>query len=227
MKKLNLIITLLIFNSYIFATGEIGDLYFYKVTPGKYQEARDLLEEGRKIGEETDMNVIIHAQSFGRGGEQVLSWFEIYDDYAQRAKTRYTSDKWDAYIEKFNKSDALVATKSYQMISLDPIVPDDYIVTNYMWQPNKGKRQDTLDALERAKVMFERHGFIVDLWEHNAGSKHALQFTFLSTSIEEQAESFASLATDEDWLKERDKWFNGDWAKLVDSFEMTNTNLRN
>ena len=75
MKKLNLIITLLICNSYIFATGEIGDLYFYKVTPGKYQEARDLLEEGRKIGEETDMNVIIHAQSFGRGGEQVLSWF--------------------------------------------------------------------------------------------------------------------------------------------------------
>jgi len=67
MKKLNLIITLLIFNSYIFATGEIGDLYFYKVTPGKYQEARDLLEEGRKIGEETDMNVIIHAQSLGRG----------------------------------------------------------------------------------------------------------------------------------------------------------------
>jgi hypothetical protein len=107
MKKLNLIITLLIFNSYIFATGEIGDLYFYKVTPGKYQEARDLLEEGRKIGEETDMNVIIHAQSFGRGGEQVLSWFEIYDDYAQRAKTRYASDKWDAYIDKFNKSDAL------------------------------------------------------------------------------------------------------------------------
>ena len=55
--------------------------------------------------------------------------------------------------------------------------------------------------------MFERHGFIVDLWEHNAGSKHVLQFTFLSTSLEEQAESFASLATDEDWLKERDKWF--------------------
>ena len=113
------------------------------------------MEEGRKLGEETDMNVIIHAQSFGRGGEQVLSWFEIYDDYAQRAKTRYASDKWNAYIDKFNKSEALVATRSYQMISLDPIVPDDYIVTNYMWQPNKGKRQDTLDALERAKIVLK------------------------------------------------------------------------
>jgi hypothetical protein len=26
---------------------------------------------------------------------------------------------------------------------------------------------------------------------------------------------------------ERDKWFNGEWARLVDSFEMTNTNLNN
>jgi len=53
---------------------------------------------------------------------------------------------------------------------------------------------------------------------------NSLSYRLLS---EEQAESFASLATDEEWLKERDKWFNGDWAKLVDSFEMTNTNLRN
>ena len=193
MKKFILGIGLIAFNSLIYSTGEIGDLYFYKVTPGKYEEARDLLIEGQKIGEETGMNIIIHSQSFGRGGDQILTWFEIYDDYSQRAKTRYASDKWSSFIEKFYKTDSLVATKSYQMISLDPIVPDDYIVTNYMWQPNKGKRQETLDALERAKTMFERHGFIVDLWEHNAGSKHALQFTFLSTSLEEQAKSFASL----------------------------------
>jgi hypothetical protein len=120
MKKLKIAITLLAFNSLIFSTGEIGDLYFYKVTPGMYEEARDLLEEGRELGAETGMNVIIHTQTFGRGGEQVLSWFEIYDDYAQRAKTRYSSDKWNTYIDKFNKSKALVATKSYQMISLDP-----------------------------------------------------------------------------------------------------------
>ena len=186
-----------------------------------------MLIEGQKIGEETGMNIIIHSQSFGRGGDQILTWFEIYDDYSQRAKTRYASDKWASFIDKFYKTDSLVATKSYQMISLDPIVPDDYIVTNYMWQPNKGKRQETLDALERAKTMFEKHGFIVDLWEHNAGSKHALQFTFLSTSLEEQAKAFASLASDEEWLEERDRWFNGEWARLVDSYEMTNTNLRN
>ena len=227
MKKFILGIGLIAFNSLIYSTGEIGDLYFYKVTPGKYEEARDLLIEGQKIGEETGMNIIIHSQSFGRGGDQILTWFEIYDDYSQRAKIRYASDKWSPFIEKFYKTDSLVATKSYQMISLDPIVPDDYIVTNYMWQPNKGKRQETLDALERAKTMFERHGFIVDLWEHNAGSKHALQFTFLSTSLEEQAKAVASLASDEEWLKERDRWFNGEWARLVDSYEMTNTNLRN
>ena len=52
MKKFNLAVILIFFNSFIFSTGEIGDLYFYKVTPGKYQEARDLLEEGRKLGEE-------------------------------------------------------------------------------------------------------------------------------------------------------------------------------
>ena len=28
-------------------------------------------------------------------------------------------------------------------------------------------------------------------------------------------------------LEERDRWFNGEWARLVDSYEMTNTNLRN
>ena len=173
------------------------------------------------------MNVIIHRQSFGRGGDNVISWFELYEDYDQRAKTKYTSPKWKVFAEKFFTSDALTATKSYQMISLDPIVPGDYIVTNYMWQPNKGKRNETLAALERAKIVFEKHGFIVDLWEHNAGSKHALQFTFLSTSMENQAKSFASLATDEDWLIERDRWFNGEWARLVESYEMTNTNLNN
>ena len=155
MKKFILGIGLIAFNSLIYSTGEIGDLYFYKVTPGKYEEARDLLIEGQKIGEETGMNIIIHSQSFGRGGDQILTWFEIYDDYSQRAKTRYASDKWASFIDKFYKTDSLVTTKSYQMISLDPIVPDDYIVTNYMWQPNKGKRQETLDALERAKTMFE------------------------------------------------------------------------
>ena len=227
MKKLNLIITFLFFNSFVFSTGEIGDLYMYKVTPGKATEANALMEEGRLLGQETGMNVIIHSQSFGRGGDNILSWFELYEDYDQRAKTKYSSEKWDAYTEKFYASDALTATKSYQMISLDPIVPGDYIVTNYMWQPNKGKRNETLEALERAKIAFERHGFIVDLWEHNAGSKHVLQFTFLSTSMEDQAKSFASLANDEEWLVERDRWFNGEWARLVDSYEMTNTKLNN
>jgi len=227
MKKFNLIMVFLFFNSLVFSTGEIGDLYMYKVTPGKTEEANALMEEGRLLGEETGMNVIIHRQSFGRGGDNVISWFELYEDYDQRAKTKYTSPKWEVFAEKFFSSDALTATKSYQMISLDPIVPGDYIVTNYMWQPNKGKRNETLAALERAKVVFEKHGFIVDLWEHNAGSKHALQFTFLSTSMENQAKSFASLATDEDWLIERDRWFNGEWARLVESYEMTNTNLNN
>ena len=227
MKKLKLALILITFNSLVFSTGEIGDLYFYKVTPGMAAEANALMEEGRLLGQETGMNVIIHSQSFGRGGDNILSWFEIYDDYEQRAQTKYTSDKWNAYTEKFYASGALTATKSYQLIALDPIVPGDYIVTNYMWQPNKGKRNETLAALERAKIVFEKHGFIVDLWEHNAGSKHALQFTFLSTSMEDQAKSFASLATDEEWLVERDKWFNGEWARLVDSFEMTNTNLNN
>ena len=227
MKKFNLIMVFLFFNSLVFSTGEIGDLYMYKVTPGKTEEANALMEEGRLLGEETGMNVIIHRQSFGRGGDNVISWFELYEDYDQRAKNKYTSPKWKVFAEKFFTSDALTATKSYQMISLDPIVPGDYIVTNYMWQPNKGKRNETLAALERAKVVFEKHGFIVDLWEHNAGSKHALQFTFLSTSMENQAKSFASLATDEDWLIERDRWFNGEWARLVESYEMTNTNLNN
>ena len=112
MKKIKLGIALLAFNSLIFSTGEIGDLYFYKVTPGKYEEARDLLIEGQKIGEETGMNIIIHSQSFGRGGDQILTWFEIYDDYSQRAKIRYASDKWSSFIEKFYKTDSLVATKS-------------------------------------------------------------------------------------------------------------------
>ena len=47
------------------------------------------------------------------------------------------------------------------MTSLDDIDPGDYIVQVWIWDPKKGKAAETLEALEEAKIIFEKHGFLV------------------------------------------------------------------
>tara|TARA_Y100001936_G_C15918055_1_gene582407 strand:+ start:195 stop:836 length:642 start_codon:yes stop_codon:yes gene_type:complete len=200
----------------------IADIYFYKAKPGNYQEAADLMREGRDIGLANGQSVIVHQQNMGKGGEKIFVWVDFFENYTQRASQAYSNESWAPFIEKFNSQDILEPIKSYQMTSLDDINPGDYIVQVWTWAPKKGKASQTLKALEEAKEIFESHGFLVDLWQHGLGSKNFFNFVMLSNSKEEQAKSYESLLTDQDWQRKQLDWFDKrKYGRLVDSYEMT------
>jgi len=212
--------------SFVYATGEIGDLYFYKVTSGQEAQAQLLLAEGRALGAETGMVIIIHKQNFGDGGDSIFSWFELYENQLHRAETQYKDSRWAAYLGKFYRSTAITPVRSFTMTALDELVQADYIVNSYIWDPKPGKYDETLKAMYRTKAIFEKHGFQVDLWVHGAGSDQFLNFTMLSTSLIEQAKSMTSLAADPDWLKLEPSWMkNEKYARLVENYQMTSTAL--
>ena len=103
-------------------------------------------------------------------------WVDFFNTYEDRTKA-YTAEAWTPYLEKFNSQDILEPV-SYQMTSLDDIDPGDYIVQVWVWDPKKGKAAETLEALEEAKTIFEKHGFLIDLWQHGLGSKNYYQFLY-------------------------------------------------
>ncbi len=224
MKRLIKFITVIIlFMSFSLLKAEgIADIYFYKAKPGNYQEAADLMREGRDIGLANGQSVIVHQQNMGKGGEKIFVWVDFFENYTQRASQAYSNESWAPFIEKFNSQDILEPIKSYQMTSLDDINPGDYIVQVWTWAPKKGKASQTLKALEEAKEIFESHGFLVDLWQHGLGSKNFFNFVMLSNSKEEQAKSYESLLTDQDWQRKQLDWFDKrKYGRLVDSYEMT------
>ena len=111
------------------------------------------------------------------------------------------------------------------MTSLDDIDPGDYIVQVWIWDPKKGKAAETLEALEEAKTIFEKHGFLIDLWQHGLGSKNFYQFVMLSTSEEAQAKSLSSLESDTEWQEKQMEWFDEEkYGKLVESYQVTSLN---
>tara|TARA_Y100001968_G_C19365479_1_gene722287 strand:+ start:159 stop:806 length:648 start_codon:yes stop_codon:yes gene_type:complete len=200
----------------------IADIYFYKAKPGKLNEAANLMREGRDIGLANGQNVIVHQQNIGRGGEKIFVWVDLFESYSQRAMQAYSNESWVPFIEKFNTQEVLEPIKSYQMTSLDEINPGDYIVQVWTWKPKKGKSAQTLKALEEAKEIFEKHGFLVDLWQHGLGSKNFYNFVMLSNSKELQAKSLESLQQDEKWMKLQLDWFDKmKYGRLVESYEMT------
>ena len=224
MKRLIKFITVIIlFMSFSLLKAEgIADIYFYKAKPGNYQEAADLMREGRDIGLANGQSVIVHQQNMGKGGEKIFVWVDFFENYTQRASQAYSNESWAPFIEKFNSQDILEPIKSYQMTSLDDINPGDYIVQVWTWAPKKGKASQTLKALEEAKEIFESHGFLVDLWQHGLGSKNFFNFVMLSNSKEEQAKSYESLLTDQGWQRKQLDWFDKrKYGRLVDSYEMT------
>ena len=131
-----------------------SDIYFYKAKPGKYQEAADLMREGRDLGLANGQSVIVHQQNMGKGGEKIFVWVDFFENYTQRASQAYSNESWAPFIKKFNSQDILEPIKSYQMTSLDEINPGDYIVQIWTWAPQKGKSAQTLKALEEAKEIF-------------------------------------------------------------------------
>ena len=224
MKRLIKFITVIIlFMSFSLLKAEgIADIYFYKAKPGNYQEAADLMREGRDIGLANGQSVIVHQQNMGKGGEKIFVWVDFFENYTQRASQAYSNESWAPFIDKFNSQDILEPIKSYQMTSLDDINPGDYIVQVWTWAPKKGKASQTLKALEEAKEIFESHGFLVDLWQHGLGSKNFFNFVMLSNSKEEQAKSYESLLTDQGWQRKQLDWFDKrKYGRLVDSYEMT------
>ena len=218
--NLKLLLVFLLWNSTVFSAG-YADAYFYKAKLGKYEEAADLMREGRDIGLANGQVVIVHQQNIGKGGEKMFLWVDFFNTYEDRAKA-YTAEAWQPFLEKFNKQTILMPVKSYQMTSLDEINPGDYVVQVWIWDPKKGKSAETLEALEEAKLIFEKHGFLIDLWQHGLGSKNFYQFVMLSNSREAQAKSLESLENDTEWQRKQLEWFDEEkYGKLVESYQVT------
>ena len=119
--KLKLLLVFLLWNSTVFSAG-YADAYFYKAKPGKYEEAADLMREGRDIGLANGQVVIVHQQNIGKGGEKMFLWVDFFNTYEDRARA-YTAEAWQPFLEKFNQQTILMPVKSYQMTSLDEINP--------------------------------------------------------------------------------------------------------
>ena len=203
------------------------DVYVYKVKPGSLDEALEIFQEGKSIASETGMDVAIAQQSSGKGGELTYHWLEFYDSLEQRAEIRYADPKWDAYTEKFYSSNAIDTVRTYSMTSLDEDIGDENVALArvYVWDAKPNMYDETITALFQAKEIFEKHGFVVDLWQQGVGSKHYLEFVMLSSSEEEQAQSIRSVNADQDWIKMEPIWMkNEDVARFVTSFELSPIN---
>jgi len=227
MKKILFITSLacIFFANNIFAVEM--DVYVYKVKPGSLEEALEIFQEGSSIASQTGMNVAIAQQSSGKGGELTYHWLEFYDSLEQRAEIRYADPKWDAYTEKFYSSNAIDTVRTYSMTSLDEDIGDENVALArvYVWDAKPNMYDETITALFQAKEIFEKHGFVVDLWQQGVGSKHYLEFVMLSSSEEEQAKSLRSVNADQDWIEIEPVWMkNEDVARFITSFELSKIN---
>jgi len=227
MKKLLFITSLacIFFANNIFAVEM--DVYVYKVKPGSLEEALEIFQEGSSIASQTGMNVAIAQQSSGKGGELTYHWLEFYDSLEQRAEIRYADPKWDAYTEKFYSSNAIDTVRTYSMTSLDEDIGDENVALArvYVWDAKPNMYDETITALFQAKEIFEKHGFVVDLWQQGVGSKHYLEFVMLSSSEEEQAKSLRSVNADQDWIEIEPVWMkNEEVARFITSFELSKIN---
>ena len=227
MKKLLFITSLacIFFANNIFAVEM--DVYVYKVKPGSLEEALEIFQEGSAIASETGMDVAIAQQSSGKGGELTYHWLEFYDSLEQRAEIRYADPKWDAYTEKFYSSNAIDTVRTYSMTSLDEDIGDENVALArvYVWDAKPNMYDETITALFQAKEIFEKHGFVVDLWQQGVGSKHYLEFVMLSSSEEEQAKSLRSVNADQDWIEIEPVWMkNEEVARFITSFELSKIN---
>ena len=89
-----------------------ADVWVYEIDVEEITQAEDLFREAIKIGQEVGQNVGVGMQQIGRGGDLIVRWYDFYESPSQRAKTRYSSPKWDQYVQKFWDSEVVKETEN-------------------------------------------------------------------------------------------------------------------
>ena len=84
-----------------------ADVWVYEIDVEKITEAEELFRGAIKVGQEVGQNVGVGMQQIGRGGDLIVRWYDFYESPSQRAKTRYSSPKWDKYVQKFWDSEVV------------------------------------------------------------------------------------------------------------------------
>ena len=202
-----------------------ANVWVYKVNPGQMNTAVDLFEEAIKMAEEADRNTVIAQQSFGKGGEFIYHWVDFYDSLEQKANDPYQADDFADFNDKFYDSGAVSTVRSYSMTLIDDqLCSVNSVVSVYVWKPRPGKFSEVVESFKASQAFFEKHGWEIDLWQENIGGRDNLQFVMCSASLAAQANSFASLNSDEEWILEQPNaplWdSDSDNSDLVASFEL-------
>ena len=226
MKKLLVLSSCLL--SFVISNSALSieaNVWVYKVKPGHMIEAIELFEEAIKMAEEADRNTVIAQQSFGKGGEFIYHWVDFYDSLEQKANDPYQADDYDDFIERFYSSGAVSTVRSYAMTLIDDqLCSVNTVVSVYVWKPRPGKFSEVVESFKASQAFFEKHGWEIDLWQENIGGHDNLQFVMCSASLADQAKSFASLNSDEEWILEQPNtplWdSDSDNSDLMASFEL-------
>ena len=93
-----------------------ADVWVYEIDVEKITEAEELFRGAIKVGQEVGQNVGVGMQQIGRGGDLIVRWYDFYESPSQRAKTRYSSPKWDKYVQMFWDSEVVKSNpRNYQM----------------------------------------------------------------------------------------------------------------
>ena len=224
--KVKMFLTTLILCSFSNVYSIEADVWEYKVEPGHINEAVELFEEAIKISRAAGRNTSILQQTFGKDGEFKFHWVDFYDSLEKRANDEaYQSAAFADFINRFYKSGSVTTVRSYTMTLIDDQLCDNPgIVSIYVWKPNPGELSSVVEDFKAGSVLFEKHGWEVDLWQENIGGQDNLQFVMCSQSAVDEAKSNASLNSDEEWLSQQPNaplWDSySDNSKFIGSFEL-------
>ena len=224
--KVKIFLTALILTSFSNLYAIEADVWVYKVQPGHTEEAVELFEEAIKLSRSAGRNTSIAQQTFGKGGEFNFHWVDFYDSPEERANDNsYDSAEFSDFINRFYKSGAVTTVRSYTMSLIDDQLCEfPGIVSVYVWKPNPGELSSVVEEFKAGSVLFERHGWEVDLWQENIGGRDNLQFVMCSKSRLDEAKSNASLSSDQEWLSQQPNaplWDSySDNSKFMGSFEL-------
>ena len=203
-----------------------ADVWVYEIGTNKIMDAEPLFKEAMIIGQETGQNVGIGIQQIGKGGDLVVRWYDFYESPTKRAATKYTSPKWDKFIEKFWASKVIKRNpRNYHMTLIDDeMCNSPATVQVWVWKPKKGKFNEAIESFKQSKILFEAHGFEIDMWQEGLGGQDNLQFVMCSESPEAEAKSIESLFNSEEWKAGQplSPLYNSDNenSKLIGSFQM-------
>ena len=203
-----------------------ADVWVYEIDVEKITEAEELFRGAIKVGQEVGQNVGVGMQQIGRGGDLIVRWYDFYESPSQRAKTRYSSPKWDKYVQMFWDSEAVKSNpRNYQMTLIDDEMCNaPATVQVWVWKPKPGRFNEAIENFKQSKALFEAHGFEIDMWQEGLGGQDNLQFVMCSQSMEAEAKSIESLFNSNEWKAAQplSPLYNSDNenSDLVGSFQM-------